>query len=97
MRAALASSGLNHGPISVRDTMIALGMHAPSPASLARIFREKNVARSKPTRKPRASSVLVIILDALGARFVEASAVVYDENELPYYLVRKLLSRKIGP
>lgn len=35
--------------------MIALGMHAPSPASLARIFREKNVARSEPTKRPRAS------------------------------------------
>ncbi len=55
VRAALESSGLDHGPISVHDKMIALGMHAPSPASLARIFREKNVARSEPTKKPRAS------------------------------------------
>ena len=45
VRAALESSGLDHGPISVHDKMVSLGMHAPSPASLARIFREKNVAR----------------------------------------------------
>ena len=55
VRAALESSGLDHGPISVHDKMIALGMHAPSPASLARIFRERNVARSEPAKKPRAS------------------------------------------
>lgn len=55
VRAALESSGLDHGPISVHDKMASLGMHAPSPASLARIFREKNVARSEPAKKPRAS------------------------------------------
>ncbi len=55
MRAALESSGLDHGPISVHDKMVSLGMHVPSPASLARIFREKNVARSEPKKKPRAA------------------------------------------
>ncbi|GAA1497596.1 hypothetical protein GCM10009628_26000 [Paeniglutamicibacter kerguelensis] len=55
VRAALESSGLDHGPISVHDKMMALGMQAPSPASLARIFREKNVARNEPRKKPRAS------------------------------------------
>ncbi len=55
VRAALESSGLDHGPISVYDKMVALGMQAPSPASLARIFREKNVARDEPKKKPRAS------------------------------------------
>nr|WP_307581739.1 IS481 family transposase [Paeniglutamicibacter psychrophenolicus] len=55
VRAALESSGLDHGPISVHDKMLSLGMRAPSVASLARIFREKNVARSEPNKKPRAS------------------------------------------
>ncbi len=55
VRAALESSGLDHGPISVHDKMVSLGMDAPSVASLARIFREKNVARSEPNKKPRAS------------------------------------------
>ena len=55
VRAALESSGLDHGPISVHDKMVSLGMHVPSPASLARIFREKNVARSEPKKKPRAA------------------------------------------
>lgn len=55
VRAALESSGLDHGPISVHDKMIALGMDAPSVASLARIFREKGVARAEPKKKPRAA------------------------------------------
>lgn len=55
VRAALESSGLDHGPISVHDKMLSLGMGAPSPASLARIFREKNVARAEPKKKPRAA------------------------------------------
>ena len=55
VRAALESSGLDHGPISVHDKMKALGLAAPSPASLARIFREWDVARNEPKKKPRAS------------------------------------------
>lgn len=55
VRAALESSGLDHGPISVHDKMLSLNMQAPSVASLARIFREKNVARLEPKKKPRAS------------------------------------------
>ena len=55
VRAALEASGLDHGPISVHDKMTALGMDAPSVASLARIFREKGVARLEPKKKPRAA------------------------------------------
>lgn len=55
VRAALESSGLDHGPISVHDKMVALGMDAPSEASLARIFRERGVARAEPKKKPRAA------------------------------------------
>ena len=55
VRAALESSGLDHGPISVHDKMVSLGLQSPSPASLARIFREKNVARLEPKKKPRAA------------------------------------------
>lgn len=55
VRAALESSGLDHGPISVHDKMVSLGLDAPSPASLARVFREKNVARVEPKKKPRAA------------------------------------------
>ncbi|MET3176850.1 UNVERIFIED_ORG: putative transposase [Arthrobacter sp. UYCu721] len=55
VRAALESSGLDHGPISVHDKMVSLKMQAPSIASLARIFREKNVARLEPKKKPRAA------------------------------------------
>ena len=52
----MESSGLDHGPISVHDKMLALGMTpAPSVAALARIFREKGVARLEPKKKPRAA------------------------------------------
>lgn len=54
VRAALGSSGLDHGPISVHDKMNALGLDTPSPALLARIFRQHNVARLEP-KKPRAA------------------------------------------
>ncbi len=55
VRSAMESSGLDHGPISVHDKMLSLGMETPSIASLARIFRERNVARAEPKKKPRAA------------------------------------------
>src|SRR3954453_15051688 len=56
VRAALEASGLDHGPISVHDKMRAMGLDpAPSPASLARIFREAGVARLEPRKRPRAA------------------------------------------
>lgn len=56
VRAALESSGLDHGPVSVHDKMLTMGMSpVPSIAALARIFREKGVARLEPKKKPRAS------------------------------------------
>jgi putative transposase len=56
VRAALESSGLDHGPVSVHDKMRALGLSPlPSPASLARIFRRAGVARAEPKKKPRSA------------------------------------------
>ncbi len=56
VRAALERSGLDHGPISVHDKMVALGLDpVPSTASLARIFREAGVARAEPRKKPRSA------------------------------------------
>lgn len=55
VRAALEASGLDHGPISVHDRMKTMGLEAPSVAALARIFRERGVARLEPTKRPRAS------------------------------------------
>lgn len=54
-RAALEASGLDHGPISVHERMKTMGLTAPSVASLARIFRERGVARAEPAKRPRAS------------------------------------------
>ena len=55
VRAALASSGLDAGPVSVCDKMASMGLDAPSPSSLARIFRQARVARADPAKRPRAS------------------------------------------
>ncbi len=56
VRAALESSGLDHGPISVHDKMRSMGLPVvPSTATLARVFREKGVARAEPKKKPRAA------------------------------------------
>lgn len=56
VRAALESSGLDHGPISVHDKMASMGLPVvPSTAALARIFREAGVARAEPKKKPRAA------------------------------------------
>lgn len=56
VRAALESSGLDCGPISVHDKMHAMGLDpVPSTASLARTFREAGVARLEPKKKPRSA------------------------------------------
>lgn len=55
IRAALEGSGKDSGPVSVNDRMVELGIPAPSPASLARIFREAGVARLEPRKRPRAA------------------------------------------
>ncbi|GAB2646970.1 integrase core domain-containing protein [Kribbella swartbergensis] len=56
VRAALESSGLDRGPVSVHDKMHAMGLEVvPSVASLARIFRAAGVARLEPRKKPRAA------------------------------------------
>jgi putative transposase len=56
VRAALESSGLDHGPVSVHEKMRGLGLSpVPSPASLARIFRQAGVARLEPKKKPRSA------------------------------------------
>ena len=56
VRAALESSGLDHGPISVHDKMKSMGLAlVTSIASLARIFRQAGVARLEPKKKPRSA------------------------------------------
>nr|WP_315902505.1 IS481 family transposase [Microbacterium memoriense] len=55
VRASLEQSGLDHGPISVHAKMAAMGMPAPSTASLSRMFRDAGVARVAPNKRPRAS------------------------------------------
>ena len=51
VRASLEQSGLDHGPISVHAKMTAMGLPAPSPATLARVFRDAGVARAEPKKR----------------------------------------------
>lgn len=55
VRAALASSGLDHGSIGVFEKMRSMGLTPPAVASLARIFREAGVAKEEPRKRPRAA------------------------------------------
>lgn len=55
MRKTLEDSGWDHGPISVHDKMVKLGMQAPSVAVLARIFRERGLITPAPQKRPRSS------------------------------------------
>lgn len=55
MRKTLEDSGWDHGPISVHDKMLKLGMQAPSVAVLARVFRERGLIVPAPQKRPRSS------------------------------------------
>lgn len=56
VRAALEAAGLDHGPISVHDKMTSMGLPVvPFTASLARIFRERGLARAEPKKRPRSA------------------------------------------
>jgi transposase InsO family protein len=55
LRKELAEDGLDHGPISVRDNMVALGIAAPSRATLARIFTRRGLVVAQPQKRPRSS------------------------------------------
>lgn len=51
----LKDSGWDHGPISVHDKMVKLGMPAPSVPTLARIFRDRGLVVPAPQKRPRSS------------------------------------------
>lgn len=55
MRESLEESGWDHGPISVHDKMVKLGMQPPSVAVLARIFRKRGLIVPAPNKRPRSS------------------------------------------
>ncbi|KAE8762077.1 DDE-type integrase/transposase/recombinase, partial [Georgenia thermotolerans] len=55
VRAELKKAGLDHGPLSVMDKMTALGLPAPSRATLARIFLKAGAVDPEPRKRPRAS------------------------------------------
>lgn len=55
MRKALESSGWDHGPVSVHIRMRKLGMTAPSPATLAKIFKQEGLVVPSPQKRPRSA------------------------------------------
>jgi transposase InsO family protein len=55
VRAELARSGLDHGPLSVMDKMTAMGLPAPSRATLARIFLRSGAVDPEPRKRPRST------------------------------------------
>ena len=56
VRASLELSGLDHGPVSVHDKMVSMGLEAPSVASLARVLAGQGRGSApSPARRPRAA------------------------------------------
>jgi transposase InsO family protein len=55
LRKELAEDGCDHGPITVRDRLLKLGIAAPSPATLSRIFTRRGMVVPEPQKRPRSS------------------------------------------
>lgn len=55
LRKELAEDGCDHGPITVRDRLRKLGIAAPSPATLARIFTRRGMVVPQPQKRPRSA------------------------------------------
>lgn len=55
IRKELAEQGWDHGPLSVRHTMLAQGLPAPSRATLARVFTRHGMVVPQPSKRPRSS------------------------------------------
>jgi putative transposase len=55
IRKQLADDGWDHGPITVRYSMVQLGIAAPSASTLARIFTSRGMVVAQPQKRPRSS------------------------------------------
>jgi transposase InsO family protein len=55
IRKELAEQGWDHGPLSVRHTMLTQGLPAPSRATLARVFTRHGMVVPQPSKRPRSS------------------------------------------
>ncbi len=55
IRKELAEDGWDHGPLSVRSRMLAMGLPAPSRSTLAAIFARRGAVVPQPQKRPRAS------------------------------------------
>jgi putative transposase len=55
LRKELAEDGCDHGPITVRDRLLKLGVAAPSVATLARMFSRRGMVVPQPQKRHRSS------------------------------------------
>jgi len=55
IRKQLADDGWDHGPRTVRHSMLRLGIAAPSASTLARIFTHRGMVVGQPQKRPRSS------------------------------------------
>ena len=55
LRKELADQGLDHGPVTVRWHLQKMGLPAPAPSTLARIFTRRGMVVPAPSKRPRAS------------------------------------------
>jgi putative transposase len=55
LRNELAEDGCDHGPITVRDRLLKLGITAPSQSTLSQIFTRRGMVVPEPRKRPRSS------------------------------------------
>jgi hypothetical protein len=68
LRNELAEDGCDHGPITVRDRLLKLGITAPSQSTLSRIFTRRGMVVPEPRKRPR--SILSPLRGCFGAPIV---------------------------
>lgn len=55
IRKELAQDGWDHGPLTVRHHIEALGLRAPAASTLARVFTRRGMVEAQPQKRPRSS------------------------------------------
>lgn len=55
IRKELAQDGWDHGPLTVRHHIAALGLPAPAASTLARIFTRRGMVQAQPQKRPKTS------------------------------------------
>lgn len=55
VRKDLADQGLDHGPVTVRHHLIAMGVQAPAASTLGRLFTRRGMVTPQPQKRPKSS------------------------------------------